>query len=907
MSLVCAEENTTASLEDVNIDAKDISMYYKNGERLSADLSDMNDNPLSKHNLTFNINNQNYTRTTDDNGKASIAINLIPGTYSANIYFLGNNKYLPSNKSVNVVVLPTIEGNNLVKYYKNDTQYYAKFYDGSGEVLKNQNVRFNINGVFYTRQTDQNGVAKLNINLNSGKYILTAYNPVNGYSFSNNIIVLPTINGTDLNKIYRDNHQYWVTVRDFKGNPIPYGNVEFNINGVFYNHLSDKYGNAKLNINLGAGKFIITANNKLTGELASNTIVVNANSDTKLTTKDYVFNLNDDDTIQAKLTNKLNYGVSGEVIDLTIADKKYSVMTDDDGVANFYLNLSQGNYSLSFNHKANSIYGASSAKSTVETYDGVKVNIISSDTTLFKGSYYEVKLYDENNNVFPNQTLYLKLGSKLYSNVTDEKGVVNFKIDSPEGVYKSKIFYNGTGYKFSQKIQQITVVESNDTSLLPLTSSVTEGCGEKLFAWLCSSSIQLANEEIIFEINGKNYTRITDEEGLASITINLNAGTYNINYYYLGNDIFVGCSNSSKLIVKPRIQTKLTVLAGSSFHKNSGVTYNIELRADNLLSGKEVIVKIGSKTYSQITDSNGIIHLDIDDLGEGTYNVEYSFAGDKIYAPFKGSTTLSITSEIPYGYGYWVLYSNMYDLDLASLASQGTKHIFLHCYAVTAYGAGAVSSWANQANNYGIKVHLWMQVAYDGEWHGIANKDGSYNYDLINSKVNEARYYASISGISGVHFDYLRFGGTAYKFPTAAESINYFVATAVSAIKSVNPNCLVSAALMPEPDNMLYYDGQDYPTLTKYLDCVLPMVYKGNYHQNTAWIQSITKWFVDNSNGAQVWTGLQAYRSDDDVTRLPVSELTGDAQASLNGGGRGVVMFRWGVTNFINFIDLNVL
>ena len=550
--------------------------------------------------------------------------------------------------------------------------------------------------------------------------------------------------------------------------------------------------------------------------MVSNTIVVNANSDTKLTTKDYVFNLNDDDTIQAKLTNKLNYGVSGEVIDLTIADKKYSVMTDDGGVANFYLNLSRGNYSLSFNHKANSIYGASSAKSTVETYDGVKVNIISSDATLFKGSYYEVKLYDENNNVFPNQTLYLKLGSKLYSNVTDE-------------------------------------------------------------------------------------------EGLASITINLNAGTYNINYYYLGNDIFVGCSNSSKLIVKPQIQTKLTVLAGSSFHKNSGVTYNIELRADNVLSGKEVIVKIGSKTYSQITDSNGIIHLDIDDLGERTYNVEYSFAGDKIYAPFKGSTTLSITSEIPYGYGYWVLYSNMYDLDLASLASQGTKHIFLHCYSVTAYGAGAVSSWANQANNYGIKVHFWMQVAYDGEWHGIANKDGSYNYDLINSKVNEARYYASISGISGVHFDYLRFGGTAYKFPTAAESINYFVATAVSAIKSVNPNCLVSAALMPEPDNMLYYDGQDYPTLTKYLDCVLPMVYKGNYHQNTAWIQSITKWFVDNSNGAQVWTGLQAYRSDDDVTRLLVSELTGDAQASLNGGGRGVVMFRWGVTNFINFNDLNVL
>ena len=127
MSLVCAEDNSTASLEDVNIDANDISIYYKNGDRLSANLLDLNDNSLPDCNLTFNINNQNYTRTTDSDGKASIAINLIPGTYLANIYFLGNNQFLPSNKSVNVTVLPTIEGNDLVKYYKNDSQYYATF------------------------------------------------------------------------------------------------------------------------------------------------------------------------------------------------------------------------------------------------------------------------------------------------------------------------------------------------------------------------------------------------------------------------------------------------------------------------------------------------------------------------------------------------------------------------------------------------------------------------------------------------------------------------------------------------------------------------------------------------------------------------------------------------------------
>ena len=198
MSLVCADENATSTLEDVNIDANDISMYYKNGTRLSAELNDLNDNPLPDCDLVFSINNQNYTRTTNDDGKASIAINLIPGKYLANIYFLGNNQYSPSNKSVNVNVLPTISGNDLVKYYKNDSQYFATFLGSDGEVLDNEEVTFNINGVFYTRHTNQNGVAKLNINLNSGNYILTAYNPRDGFSFSNYIRVLSTINGSNL-------------------------------------------------------------------------------------------------------------------------------------------------------------------------------------------------------------------------------------------------------------------------------------------------------------------------------------------------------------------------------------------------------------------------------------------------------------------------------------------------------------------------------------------------------------------------------------------------------------------------------------------------------------------------------------------------------------------------------------
>ena len=82
---------------------------------------------------------------------------------------------------------------------------------------------------------------------------------------------------------------------------------------------------------------------------------------------------------------------------------------------------------------------------------------------------------------------------------------------------------------------------------------------------------------------------------------------------------------------------------------------------------------------------------------------------------------------------------------------------------------------------------------------------------------------------------------------------------------------------------------------------MIPMVYKGNYHAGSSWIKSITAQFVKKSNGAEVWTGLQAYRSDSNINKLSVSELLKDARAASDGGATGIILFRYGLTNYINF------
>jgi len=134
--------------------------------------------------------------------------------------------------------------------------------------------------------------------------------------------------------------------------------------------------------------------------------------------------------------------------------------------------------------------------------------------------------------------------------------------------------------------------------------------------------------------------------------------------------------------------------------------------------------------------------------------------------------------------------------------------------------------------------------------------------------------------------------------------VNKFVKKASSAVHKINKKIIVSAAVMPEPSSMKKYYGQDIPTMGKYLDVIVPMVYKGNYHAGKKWIKWVTKTFAKQSKKAKIWTGLQSYKSDSKQAKLSAKELMGDADAAALGGAYGVILFRYGLFNYINFNDV---
>ena len=309
--------------------ANDVVKFFRNGTQYCAKFLDGCGSPLVNAGVVFNINGVFYKKQTDDNGMAKLNINLRPGVYILTAMHPDTLMY-----GSNITVLSTILANDVVKFFRNGTQYCAKFLDGCGSPLVNASVVFNINGVFYKKQTDYNGVARLNINLFPGKYILTAMHP-DGLMYGYNITVLSTIHGDDIVKFFRNGTQYCAKFLDGCGSPLVNAGVVFNINGVFYKKQTDDNGMAKLNINLFPGEYILTAIH-LNGEEKANIIkvltTISAEDISLIENKSGVFVLKTHD--------------GARNVSITINGVEYIVQTDDGGVATLNVSLSKGNHAV---------------------------------------------------------------------------------------------------------------------------------------------------------------------------------------------------------------------------------------------------------------------------------------------------------------------------------------------------------------------------------------------------------------------------------------------------------------------------------------------------------------------------------------------------------------------------------
>ncbi len=323
---------------NVNLDVSDVEMFYHDGTRLIAKLTDFQGKPIVNATIYFSINGVIYAKTTDANGTASMGLNLDSNVYPVTVTYNGSASYSKISKNITVTINSSIIADDLVKMYQNATRFYAKFMGSDGKVLANTQVKFNINGVFYTKTTNNDGVADLGIMLRPGTYILTAYNPVTGEQQGFNITVKSLIVQNDLTKYYMNASKFQATIYDKNGSLAVNKNVTFNINGVFYTRTTDENGVVSLGISLRPGEYVITT--MYEGLDLGNTVTVLPT----LVTNDLNMKYMDGSNFTAQTLDGQGNPLANQNVSFNVNGVFYHKVTDDKGVASLTINLMSGKY-----------------------------------------------------------------------------------------------------------------------------------------------------------------------------------------------------------------------------------------------------------------------------------------------------------------------------------------------------------------------------------------------------------------------------------------------------------------------------------------------------------------------------------------------------------------------------------
>ncbi len=634
------------------------NIYY--GGKLIYILKDNDGTAIANANISLTINGKTYNKTTDKDGIAYMNIRLVSSKqYNVTATYAGTDDYKGTTLNSTITVIPTITAEDVEKIFRNQTQYYPKLTDSNGNPLKDTKVTMNINGVFYTKITNEKGIATQNINLLPGKYIITSTNTATGESISNTIIVKPNMDqNTDLVKYYKNGTQYNVRALDGQGNPLANQEITFNINGVFYTKTTNDKGIATQNINLLPGKYIITAiyNNCF----VSNNITVLP----VLTADDLTKYFGIPASLNSKLVDGQGNPLANQTVTYNINGVFYNKITDVNGIAKLNINLNPGEYIATITHEST----FASAKVVVLNPQVVKENATNSEiqniinsidnkgAVKFLGKFYNDISLDITKSIILTSDVNTTLNGKLNT------CVLNIKADN---VLVKNLNINGNNVSgiVVNNVKNTVIENNNINNLLNKSNMDNYNSGKTLLpgngiALLNSKNTVIENNNIQYYYNGIYLN------GAKYTTIKKNTITKN----NFGVEFDKGASNTlindNDIIENIGFKT-MTMIEGPYGYgismRHSGVNVTV---TNNRINNNYMGVFIDAKNCSGIViTSNEISNSTIEGL---TVNENYTYApgavlvveNNAIYNNAKGPSQI-ILGEVSanpngiYGPGEW--------------------------------------------------------------------------------------------------------------------------------------------------------------------------------------------------------------------------------------------------------------
>ena len=392
--------------------------------------------------VILKIGNFDYDINVVDGSGTYVLGKLPVGNYTYTVYYSGDENYTSASYSGSFKVVDdlldvNLTAINLTKYYKGSEKLQILLKDSNNRPFANQYLTVKIANTEYYVVTDSKGMGLLDVDLNPGKYTaLISFAGSDKYhpsSISASIVILTTVEGIDVVKLYGTGTLYFAVFTDSKGKVLSNTAIKFKIGSNSYTVKTLPNGIAKLNINFKAGTYTISCVNPVTGEKLTNKITIYCKIMENKDVSNYY---------GAKTTYKVRiYGDgakpvgAGKVVQFKINGKTYKAKTDKNGYAKLAINLNPKKYTVT------------------ATYDGFKVsnkitvkNLLSAKNISKKKSKvtkFSAKLVNSNGKAVKNKKIVFKIMGKKYSAKTNSKGIatVKIKINLNVGKYKIQSIY----------------------------------------------------------------------------------------------------------------------------------------------------------------------------------------------------------------------------------------------------------------------------------------------------------------------------------------------------------------------------------------------------------------------------------------------------------------------------------
>ena len=614
--------NFIINLSKTIILSNDLTINDENELVYNIILIDESNSTVPDKEITFTINNSTYTNITDENGQASLVLNLTKGVYDVDMVFDGDINYFNSNAKNTIIVKGKVEISLDITTYRNIA--FINIY-GTNGINETFAVIVN-NEPYYVDSKD--GFAKLELrNLSIGDYNVNVLLNEDEYEFneaSDNFVITEGPIEIDASIALSDDDaliNIEITVAS--------GSVDVIVDGDTHT-VSINDGRADYTVEdiaPGNHSVVIAYYDDIFGDVF----------------KSEIFNVPKKESVvelQAVTETKV-----GNIVNITVnvTPEATGMVSIDIKGTQYLINLSQtntlevtfdnvGTYSIVANYLGDDNFNPSNAsmnvKVTMDTvislvYDDVSKDLIATLTTV-EGLGLS------------STPVFVNVGGVDYSLRTNSKGVARLSLaDLNPGNYAVSASYNGNA-KFNPSDASINIKVTMGTVI----SLVYDETSKELIATLTTvKGLGLSSTPVYINIDGVNHKVLTNSRGVAKLSLaDFAVGSYVASASYNGNARFNPSNASINIKIKP--DTVISLVYDDSSKELVATLTTV----DGLgLSSTTLNVNVGGVDYSVKTNSRGIAKLSVSDIAPGSYVASASYGGNSRFSSTEASVNIKVT------------------------------------------------------------------------------------------------------------------------------------------------------------------------------------------------------------------------------------------------------------------------